>query len=98
MGVCFQQIKEYRVMPKSNTTHELNLAEGWVWVVIRIEPVLNQNNVHDWHLQGIGADEELAVAMCADENYLIGPLPINTALPHDRIEWIGSYFPHRGKT
>lgn len=75
----------------------LNLINNWVWVVVRIEQELNKDGVHDWHLQGIAADESLAIAMCLDETYLIGPLPFNTALKHDKIEWVGSYFPHKRK-
>lgn len=75
-----------------NSNEELNLANGWVWVVIRRDPSLQPA---DWHLQGLAADERLAVEMSLDETYLIGPLPVNTALPHDRIEWVGSYFPHK---
>lgn len=71
----------------------MTLDNEWVWVVIRREE--NEGRPADWHLQGIAADEELAVEMCADETYMIGPLPINTALPHDRIEWVGCYFPLR---
>ena len=72
----------------------LNLANNWVWVVLRRDPVASaMTGTKDWHIQGVVADEELAVAMFQDETYLIGPLPFNSALPHDKIEWIGSYFP-----
>lgn len=71
---------------------ELNLANNWIWVVIRRD---DNKSPADWHLQGIAADEELAIQMCVDETYMIGPLPLNTGLPEKRIEWMGSYFPHK---
>jgi len=74
-----------------------NLANNWVWVVIRRNDVPNEDKVCEWHLQGIAADEGIAIEMCLDETYMIGPLPVNSSLPHDRIEWIGSYFPLKGK-
>lgn len=92
MGVCFQQIKGDG--PPMNSNEELNLASGWIWVVLRRDPVPTPA---DWHMQGFAADESLALEMCTDETYLIGPLPFNTALPHDRIEWAGSYYPHKRK-
>lgn len=70
------------------------IDNGWVWVVVRRETEPRPGGgPHDWHLQGIGSDEAAAVAMCVDETYCIGPLPIDSPLPHERMEWPGSYFP-----
>lgn len=94
MGVCIQDIE--LIGPDMNfQSAEMNLQHNWVWVCIRIDPVVNKYGVHDWHLQGIAADEEIAIGMCVDETYIIGPLPLNSTLPHDKIEWIGSYSPYR---
>ena len=52
-----------------------------------------------YHIQGLaaGADsresEQIAISMCRDETYFIGPLPVNLAFPHERCEWPGMYFP-----
>lgn len=95
MGICIQ-CTELGAGPKMEKTKSsgLNLASNWVWVVIRRDPnVRTTTGTNDWHIQGCAADEELAIAMCQDETYLIGPLPLNSSLPHDKIEWIGSYFP-----
>ncbi len=87
MGLCFQQITGNGPVMEQT---ELNLSNGWVWVVLRRDPT---KQPADWHLQGVAADEGLALKMCKDETYIIGPLPINTALPEQGIEWVGSYFP-----
>lgn len=73
---------------------ELNLSTDWIWLVIRRD---DTRDPPDWHLQGTAADESIAVEMCMDETYMIGPVPFNTALPHNKIEWLGCYFPHKRK-
>lgn len=70
-------------------------ASGVMWLMGRREPPAAQGLPGIWHIQGIFTDEELAKQNCLDENYFIGPLPINVALPHERIEWPGCYFPLR---
>jgi hypothetical protein len=90
MGVCFQRI--IGKGPPMDKPHELTLATDWVWVVIRRD---GDSDPAEWHLQGVASDKEMAEQMCEDESYIIGPVPLNTVLPHSRIEWIGSYFPLR---
>jgi hypothetical protein len=90
MGVCVQSI--FKRGPISDIL-EMNLSTGWVWVVIRRSEELNEQGVYEWHLQGVFDDEDKASGSCHDHTYLIGPLPLNTALPRDRIDWVGSYFP-----
>lgn len=93
MGIYFQGIK-LTAMKKGKEGHSsLNLTTSWVWIVLRRDPDLNPQGFHDWHMQGVGADEEIAKEMCLDENYMIGPLPLNIALPHDYMEWVGAYCP-----
>lgn len=46
-----------------------------------------------YHIQGIATSEEVAVEMCRDLGYFIGPIPVNLALPHERCEWPEMYFP-----
>lgn len=48
-----------------------------------------------YHITGIAENERMAVAMCTDEFDFIGPLPVNSALPKERVEWPGHYFPYR---
>lgn len=50
-----------------------------------------------YHIQGVATTREIAISMCRDETYLIGPLPVNVALPHDRTEWPGLHFPLKGE-
>lgn len=92
MGICVQAILgDGPVM--DNKKLKLNLATGFVWVVGRISPRPNKEGTYEWHLQGVAVDEKIAIAMCRDENYFIGPIPVNSAIPHDYVEWTGSYFP-----
>lgn len=90
MGICLQLITSKGAGMKNTET--FNLTTDWVWVCLRRDPT---KSPVQWHIQGVAANEGLAIEMCADENYLIGPIPINTSLPVDRIEWIGSYFPYK---
>lgn len=46
-----------------------------------------------YHIQGVFTEENLSVAACRDATYLVGPLPLNLALPHDPVPWPGAYFP-----
>lgn len=80
-----------------------------VWVVTRREdrdfrrrdgsPYLDEDGkplkVGIYHIQGLFSEETHAVAACRDVSYLIGALPLNVSLPHDAVEWEGSYFPLR---
>lgn len=88
MGLCFQFIDGPG--PKMRKGKKMNIEQGFVWVVGRREP--NTDPVQ-WHIQGITETESLAIEMCVDETYFIGPVPINVSLSHNRIEWVGSYFP-----
>lgn len=91
MGICFQTLDEKQYMGDKQQT---NTPNGWVWVVVRRSPEINPDiQAYEWHLQGVAEDEQIAVQMCLDEHYMIGPVPLNFSLPHNKIEWIGSYFP-----
>lgn len=70
---------------------QYNLDTGFIWVVIRRQPI--DGAPADWHIQALATHEHLAIAMCYDKTYMIGPLPLNSSLPHETIEWLGSYFP-----
>lgn len=75
---------------------EKNIQTGWVWVCIRSEPSKRPSasaGKYDWHLQGIASTEYNAIAMCEDESYFIGPMPIDSALPTSMMQWPGVYFP-----
>lgn len=92
MGICLQDIKG--AGPKMKTKIARCLETGFVWLVCRRDPVIPKNKTQaDYHIQGVTSEEKIAVEMCEDEHYFIGPLPLNTALPHDTIEWVGLYFP-----
>lgn len=59
-----------------------------LWVTLR--------NVEGEQAEILGVfDGELrAVAACRDEACGIGPMPLNMALPDERQEWPGFYYPH----
>jgi hypothetical protein len=64
------------------------------------EEVLNVE-IGWYHIQGIGAAdtdmtaEQMALGMCRDRDYFIGPMPVNLSLSHERVEWGGMYYPFR---
>lgn len=64
-----------------------------VWIVMRRE------NPHSYHIQGVAVAtedcgaEEIAVGMCRDATYFIGPLSVNVSYPEKAFEWKGCYFP-----
>lgn len=91
MGICVQKITGDGPMKDENAIYDIE--HGFIWVIMRIDPKKKKCKHRDWYIQGIATHESIAVESCQDENYFIGPLPLNTALPHDLIEWIGSYFP-----
>lgn len=92
MGICCYGIsKDGPRMSKK----KMNLAHGFVWVCGRLDT--EDGKEGHWHLQGIAEDEDKAILMCEDETYFIGPVPFNTALPIQKIDWVGSYFPLRQK-
>lgn len=44
-------------------------------------------------LQGLATSREMAVRMCRDETYFIGPMPPNALLPERQIPWVGLEWP-----
>lgn len=82
-----------------------------VYVVGRIEPLplgtvtpcpyCLRPIINKYHIQGVAAAtgestaEEVAVSMCRDDTYFIGPLVVNTCLSHEVVHWPGAYFPMR---
>lgn len=73
----------------------LDLEHGWVWMVYRIDNLGTKDEA--WHLQGVAGTEKLATEICLDETYVIGPVPLNVALPEKRLEWAGAKFPLKDK-
>lgn len=47
----------------------------------------------DWSFQGAYQSEGKAIEACIDEDYFIGPATLNGRVPHERMEWPGSYYP-----
>jgi hypothetical protein len=88
MGIFFPRRGE--IGAKESRRKAMNIEQGFIWIVGRIDP---HPETAQWHIQGVTESEQLAIQMCADETYFIGPVPLNTALSHNRVEWIGSYFP-----
>lgn len=46
-----------------------------------------------WDIKGIFDDEYKAVANCLTDKHFVGPLPLNTPLPEERIVWPDVYYP-----
>lgn len=46
---------------------------------------------------GIATDEIYAEAMCKDEFYRVKPLPVNTALPRESVQWGSDTWPKSDK-
>lgn len=96
MGLSIQDVGTTGSTMRKQTGNILNM----IWVVIRREPIEEMQVVPayaEWHLQGLSFDEQEAIAMCRDEHYFIGPLPVGVALPHDKVEWVGAYFPLKSR-
>lgn len=91
MGMCFQSTCGKEKPAKNTAT--FTIQNGFVWLVGRHDPNIGKKGFENWHIQGIASDEKTAVEMCADENYFVGPLPVDAALTHEYIEWVGCYFP-----
>lgn len=74
--------------------------DGLVFVVGRVvptwDPEVNRNRDR-MHLQGVALSYDIALSMCRDETYFIGPMPANVSLPHSAISWIGLRFPLKRK-
>lgn len=92
MGICIQQLDKGPAM--EDNAEDYNLKTNWIWIVFRRDANVSPPQ---WHLQGVGSNETSALQMCLDENYMLGPVPIDTSLSNDRIEWAGAYFPHARK-
>jgi hypothetical protein len=85
MGVCVNDLKG------NGEKLEIGANAEFIWIVMRRQD--RGELPGQWHIQGIADTEKLAILMCKDETYFIGPLPKNVSLPHDTIEWINCYFP-----
>lgn len=46
-----------------------------------------------WELLGVFSTEQAAVAACTAEDDFVGPVPLDTVLPTESVDWPGSYFP-----
>lgn len=57
-----------------------------VWIVGQWKP-------DRWDFGGVFDTQELAEAACQDQTYFVGPAPMNVAIPHERQDWPGCYYP-----
>lgn len=46
-----------------------------------------------WEMQGVFSSEEKAVAACLTEDFFIGPVELDKAMPEERIVWYKAYYP-----
>lgn len=88
MGVCLQKISgDGPILDEMN----FNFENGFIWICGRRQP--KDVGPADWYIQGVFTTKQMALDNCINEHYWIGALPLNTSLPHDRIEWPSSCFP-----
>lgn len=48
-----------------------------------------------WELLGVFNAEASAVSACATQDDFVGPVPLDTVLPVESVDWPGSYYPLR---
>ena len=48
-----------------------------------------------WELLGVFSAETSAVSVCATQDDFVGPVPLDTVLPVESVDWPGSYYPLR---
>lgn len=96
MGLSAQRIDDMEQLTESDEAEKYCLKNGFVWIVLRRQEKPDGGPA-DWHIQGVGTDEQSAINLCADESYFIGPLPIDVVMPHELINWTGAYYPLRVK-
>ena len=48
-----------------------------------------------WELLGVFSAEQAAVAACTTQDDFVGPVPLDTVLPVESVDWPGSYYPLR---
>lgn len=63
-----------------------------LWIVGQWkEETTNERTI--WEFQGVFDSEELAIAACRTDDYFIAPATLNKPLPHEFVNWVGSYYP-----
>lgn len=90
MGIVFATI-DGTGSPKNPETIQ-TAPDGVVWIVGRVID-LGEHFPPEVHLQGASAIESNAVAMCLDETYFVGPVPVDVLLPQRPTPWAGLYYP-----
>ena len=46
-----------------------------------------------WEFVGLFDSKDASIEACIKENYFIGPVNMNEALPEESKPWIGAYYP-----
>jgi hypothetical protein len=88
MGIDLYKTRMRKVRPMDTDVREAST----VWLIVRRQ-ARGRGRPAFYHIQAIATDEEKAVALCRDASYIIGPFPVNVALPEQMVEWKGSYCP-----
>lgn len=70
---------------------ELEKEKQTAWIVGQFIKETPEGAV--WDLQGVFANEQLALEACTTPAFFLGPMDINKALPHERCDWPGVYYP-----
>jgi hypothetical protein len=70
------------------TAKRIEYAEP-VWVVGRMA----DHAAGVWQLQGVFSDRTNAIKACRDEDYFVGPVPLDRSLPHQTVKWPGCFYP-----
>jgi hypothetical protein len=47
-----------------------------------------------WEIAGVFDNQDGAEAACINDNYFVGPVPLNKPLPTERTIWPGVYYPN----
>lgn len=87
MGICLNCLNGKRGIGPVPSPPLPDGKEVAFWIVLRTD---EYGHVH---IQGIFTEEPDAQTACLNDTYSIGPIPVNTILPHSEIGWAGYYCP-----
>lgn len=60
-----------------------------LWIVGKI----NTENYKEWEFQGIFDCGDVAVSVCEDETWFVGPVTLNEKIPSKSAVWPNAYYP-----
>lgn len=66
-----------------------------IWIVGKVIEFTTYGSV--WIFCGAYSDKKKAETHCSDGTYFVGPAEVDQAMPDEREDWPGAYYPRRGK-